>query len=260
MEKNNVLGLYVSYYLARFNEQAYTKLGYGTQNDTHFKVGKLLDVKPATIKNWRDEFDPLFGHRAGWYQRPMSKSRLAVVNALADLDETAVFELVKDILLNASNSEDIEMKQLKSVINDADSDTESTSIFVPRGPTGKAAEEFFIKCFNDKKTPLDGVLEDCRELGTGYDFKLSTETDFKFIEVKGRDKDSGGILFTNKEWNMAKKHGDNYIVCIVSHVSTNPTMNFLYNPAKDLVPNKYVYTSIQINWTISDKLLTEAFR
>lgn len=260
MEKNNVLGLYVSYYLARFNEVAYAKLGYGTQNETHLKVGDLLHVKPATIKNWRDEFDPLFGHRAGWYQRPMSKSRLAVVNALADLDETAVFELVKDIILSASDSEDIEMKQLKSVINDVDFDTESTSVFIPRGPTGKAAEEFFIKCFNEKKTPFAGVLEDCRDLGIGYDFKLTTESEITFIEVKGRDKDSGGILFTNKEWNMAKEHGANYIVCVVSHVSTNPTMTFVYDPGKELVPNKYVYTSIQINWTVSEKLLTEAFR
>ena len=84
MEENQKLGLYVSYYLSRFNKVAYEKLGYGNMSNTHNKIGELLSVPPNTIRNWRDEFDPLFGHRAGWYQRPMTQSRLRVVKALEE--------------------------------------------------------------------------------------------------------------------------------------------------------------------------------
>jgi len=87
MEDNHKLGLYVSYYLSRFDDEAYQNLGFGKQLETHNKIGELLSVNSHTVKNWRDEFDPLFGHRADWYQRPMIPSRLNVSQALELLDE-----------------------------------------------------------------------------------------------------------------------------------------------------------------------------
>lgn len=79
MEESHKLGLYVSYYLSRFDKQAYEARGFGNQKQTHDHIGKLLDVKPATVKNWRDEFDPIHDARAGWYQRSMNPSRVSVV-------------------------------------------------------------------------------------------------------------------------------------------------------------------------------------
>src|SRR5260221_11191835 len=98
MENNHKLGLYVSYYLSRFDKEAYSNLGLGNQEETHNKIGQLLSIKPHTVKNWRDEFDPLFGHRAGWYQRPMNPSRIRVVQALDDLNEAQIRGIVNDIL------------------------------------------------------------------------------------------------------------------------------------------------------------------
>lgn len=259
-EKNNFIGLYVSYYLSRFNELAYSKLGYGNQRDTHDKIGGLLHVKPATVKNWRDEFDPLFGHRAGWYQRPLSRSRLAVANALADLDESGVYELVKDILLKFNHSDDPEMRQLKSILADAETGSNRTVVYVPRGITGRSAEEFFLQQFKMGNIPFKGKLKDCRELGVGYDFEIESNELRLYVEVKGRDKESGGVLFTNKEWEHAKKMGENYYLCLVSNVSDNPLIQILQNPASNLNAEKYVYTAIQINWNITNKIISEAFR
>ncbi|MEN5087988.1 DUF3883 domain-containing protein [Sphingobacterium faecium] len=259
-EKNNFVGLYVSYYLARFNEEAYVKLGYASQRDTHINIGEILNVKPATIKNWRDEFDPLFGHRAGWYQRPMSKSRLAVVNALADLDESAVYELVKDILSKSHHPEDSEMKQLENIVSDGDIKTKRDSVYVPRGITGRAAEEYFIDQFKAGNTAFQGQLKDCRDLGVGYDFLIESKTKTIYVEVKGRDSNVGGLLFTNKEWEVAKRLGESYYVCLISDISDTPQIQTLQNPAAHIEAEKYVYTTIQVSWTVSQKIINEAFR
>jgi hypothetical protein len=79
MEDNHKLGLFVSYYLSRFNTTAYQNLGFGNQGETHIKIGQLMNINPHTIKNWRDEFDPVHGHRVGWYQRKMNPSRVNVL-------------------------------------------------------------------------------------------------------------------------------------------------------------------------------------
>lgn len=259
-EKNNFIGLYVSYYLARFNEEAYAKLGYGSQRDTHIMIGELLNVKPSTVQNWRDEFDPLFGHRAGWYQRPLSKSRLAVANALADLDESTIYELVKDILSKSHQSGDPEIKQLENIVSDGDVKLKKDGVYVPRGITGRAAEEFFITQFTAGKLPFEGILKDCRDLGIGYDFSIESKIKTVYIEVKGRDGEEGGLLFTNKEWKVAKRIGDDYYLCLISNVSAVPQVQILQNPAARIGAEKYVYTTIQVSWTVSQKILNEAFR
>ncbi len=259
-EKNNFLGLYVSYYLARFNENAYAKLGYGNQRDTHKEIGKILDVKPATIKNWRDEFDPLFGHRAGWYQRPMSKSRLAVANALAELDESSIFELVKDILLNGHHIVNPEMAQLENIVSSSEIAMRENAVYVPRSITGTDAEEYFLTQFHAGNTDFEGKIEDCRSLGCGYDFKITFNTTTKYIEVKGRSGAEGGLLFTNKEWDVAKDKGDDFYLCLVSEVARTPKVQILQNPASFFEAEKYVYTTIQVSWTVSQKKISETFR
>lgn len=78
MNNNNILGLYIAFYLAKFNKEAYLNLGFRNQTETHKAIGSILGIKSSTVQNWRDEFDPLFGHRAGWYQRRLSISRIKV--------------------------------------------------------------------------------------------------------------------------------------------------------------------------------------
>lgn len=73
-------------------------LGYGKQVPTHKTIGELLKINFHTIRNWRDQFDPLHGHRAGWYQREITQSRINVVKALEDLNEVQVRGIVNDIL------------------------------------------------------------------------------------------------------------------------------------------------------------------
>lgn len=116
MDSNHKLGLLVAYYLSRFDKEAYKNLEYGSQFETHRIIGELLAVNPHTIKNWRYEFDPLHGHRVGWYQRPMNRSRIAVVQALQHLNETEIREVVTDILSGRINNYEEAKETILSVI------------------------------------------------------------------------------------------------------------------------------------------------
>lgn len=254
MEDNHKLTLYVSYYLARFNNEALGNLHYTTWNNAFEEIGKILKVKPHSVKNWRDEFDPLFGHRVGWYQRPMSPSRIKVAQALEDLNETQVRSIIEDILTSKIKEEPEEEAQLLSIITD-EPKGKAIKGFILRGPTGKAAENIFIQYYNEKSIPRKGSLIDCRELGCGYDFKIEATGLETFIEVKGTIDISGGILFTDKEWRTATEKGEDFFLCIVKNVGTNPEISFIQNPAFKLKPKKNICTTIQINWSITENEL-----
>jgi hypothetical protein len=256
MENNHKLALYVAYYLSRFNNEALTNLGYTTWNSAFDDIGKRLNVNKHSVKNWRDEFDPLFEHRAGWHQRPMIPSRIRVVQALENLTESQIKEIVNDILSGRILENKDELEQLLSVII-ADDSIKSVARFILRTPTGKAAEESFMSFFNKNKKPIEGNLIDCRDLGIGYDFRIETINDKYFVEVKGLAEISGGILFTDKEWRTAKEHGEKYFLCVVSNLNKIKKISFIQNPSDKLNPKKNIYTSIQINWSVTQNQLAE---
>ncbi|MBP7508062.1 MAG: DUF3883 domain-containing protein [Prolixibacteraceae bacterium] len=250
MENSHKLALYVAYYLSMFNDVALVNMGYNTWNNAFDDIGERLNVKRHSVKNWRDEFDPLFGHRAGWHQRPMIPSRIRVVRAFADLDEPQIREIAVDIISGAINNEEEELEQLLNVVNTDDNKT-GTSRFILRAPTGRQAEEFFIQYFSEHQKPVSGSLVDCRDLGIGYDFRIESSKGQFFVEVKGLSDFSGGILFTNKEWSVAKNEKVKYFLCVVSNLGSTPEIYFIQNPAGKLNPKKSIYTSIQIQWTLS---------
>ena len=137
MEEKNCLALYLAYYLARFNDVAYNNLGYKYKTKAHSELASKLGVKPTTLKNMRDEFDPVFGHRAGWYQRPMIPSRIKVLLALENLDENHINSIVMDIL-NGKIIHNSEIHNFLIKLTDQNTRIQKTK-FILRGPTGKAA-------------------------------------------------------------------------------------------------------------------------
>lgn len=252
MENNHKLALYVCYYLARFNKSAYKRLKFGNQTETHNRIATILSVKANSVQNWRDEFDPLFGHRAGWHQRPLSPSRVQVVSALSDLNEDEIYIIVRKIL-NLTQDNITNIEPLFNIINPREQDTNDR--FIARMHTGKDAEEFFIKYHHNYKLPIDGVLKDTRDYGCGYDFEIHTSDQKYFIEVKGISDQTGGILFTNKEWQVAKNTGDKYFIVLVSNLNDKPHLDFIQNPFSVLTPKENIVTTIQVNWSVTSKEL-----
>lgn len=254
MENNHKLTLYVAYYLARFDQIAPKNLGYKNWESSFLDISTKLDVKKHSVRNWRDEFDPLFGYRAGWYQRPMSPSRTNVALALENLDEPEIRAIVEDILSGKIESDTENLNHLLSIA-DENSDKDRNSSFILRGPTGKKAEQFFIEYHRINNSPVSGELIDTRDLGCGYDFEIKSESSKHFVEVKGLAKNIGGLLFTNKEWEMAKREREKYTVCLVSNINESPEISFINDPFSRLNPRKNIIQTVQVQWSVSNNEL-----
>ncbi|MCC9072127.1 DUF3883 domain-containing protein [Flavobacterium sp. F-65] len=252
MEANHKLTLIISYYLSRFNDTGFRNLGYTTWDEAFKDISIKLNVKESSVKNWRDEFDPIHGHRVGWYQRPMSPSRVNVVNAFEGMSEEDLREIILDILNKNIFKEDQNLEIINTVISDKQYD--GSGRFILRGPTGKKAEDYFIQYHKENGLPIEGILIDTREKGCGYDFEIKN-TQTYFVEIKGINDASGGIVFTSKEWLIAKRKKEKYFLIIVSNLNDVPQIKIINNPAKELNPKKNIFTTIQINWSISGKEL-----
>lgn len=260
MKPQNELALIVAYYLSRFDKRGYSLLGYKSFTDATKGIGLILGVKPRTIQGMRDEFDPYHQNdRVGW-ERELRGSRLKVLKTFQETDDATLLEIVKEILSNKEFKTTEEYHDIHALFGEKEEVTkgEITPVFILRGPTGKAAEAFFIDYFKNKALPVPGKIIDSRDFGCGYDFEIQNGEQSYFIEVKGLASTDGGILFTNKEWQTAIKSQNNYFLAVVRNISSNPEITFIKNPASKLTPKKNIYTTVQLNWAVSQKDVKEA--
>lgn len=256
MKENHSLALIVAYYLSKFDKLAYEKLGFTTRTATHAEVGRMLGVKPNSVKNMRDEFDPLHDNpRAGWYQRPLRPSRAKVVESFQGLSEEELHDIVLEILTNPEFVSSDDFSDVVTPISKREKKRKGKSVFIVRGPTGRKAEEHFMAYHAANGIPESGELQDTRDHGCGYDFAIITTGRELQVEVKGLDGDSGGITFTSKEWDTARTNGDNYYLVIVRNVSSEPDFQVIQNPYKVLAPKKSVFTTVQVRWNVPESEL-----
>ena len=259
IKENYSLALIVAYYLSKFDKFAYKELGFGTITTTHKEVGNILGVNPNSVRNMRDEFDPLHDNlRVGWHQRPRPPSRAKVVEAFQALSEEELRDVVLEILTNPRFATSDDFSDIVDPISKREKKRRGKSVFIVRGPTGRKAEEVFIFYHNDTKSPLQGKLKDMRDYGCGYDFEITDGVEKIQVEVKGLDGDSGGIVFTSKEWDVARKNGDSYFLAIVRNVSKDSTVQIIQNPASILSPKKTVFTTVQVRWNVTEGELAKA--
>lgn len=91
--------LTVAYYLSRVDKNAVRELGYKSFREAFDKLGVILEQKPSTIKNMRDEFDPYFDNgRVGWYQKRLVGSRKEVFELYKNASDEDVAEAVRGII------------------------------------------------------------------------------------------------------------------------------------------------------------------
>lgn len=245
----NRLALIIAYYLARFDTQGVSNLGFKSMRQAFDEASTTLGINRNYIKLRRDEFDKVFPWRVGW-KAPMSKQILKTIEALQDLPESDLRTLVVSIIQGKySESEDV-VQIVAMLVDTSSKKSRKPGTFVVRNPTGRKAEEFFIKSHSMKGLPVPGTLKDTRDLGCGYDFEIHHQNTTYFVEVKGLSEAIGGIVFTDKEWLTARKNGDRYFLAIVTNLKENAEIFYVQNPAASISPKRNLYSTIQVQWSV----------
>jgi hypothetical protein len=96
--------------------------------------------------------------------------------------------------------------------------------------TGKAAEEYFKSKYKKIDSFKSYDIIDTTQMACGFDYKLSLNSDFYCVEVKGLNEEKGSIQLTQKEFEMARKITTNYCLFIVKNFREKPTHEFIFDP------------------------------
>jgi len=215
----------VGLFLSKFDKEGLSILGFNRFTEAFNALGMSIEIKPASIKNYRDEFDPLFPNpRKGWNKR---KIRVYCENYYKDFGGLGIEDfslLIKKII---SKNHTIDVLKTK-VLNE----NKNEETYAKRLITGNAAENYFKNIYHTIPIFRELEIENTTQLGCGFDFKLtSSSTDYFYgIEVKGISANSGNILLTEKEYKVASFLKKNYFLFIVKNFIDKPNHVFYQNP------------------------------
>lgn len=260
MIENNKLALIIAFYFSKYDRLACENLGYKSFSSAFKGIGDILDVKPASIKQMREQFDPYHDNtRVGWYQRPLTRSRRDVMNQYGGLSEAALREIIKDILNNIELKLPIPEEYTKYIAEAENNSVtkENSTAYTTRGMTGQSAEELFLELYAQGEiNNFDVPLKDTRLNGTGYDFEMNDAPNYVF-EIKGLRAAEGSVLFTDHEWKVAQNLGEKYFVVLLSNLDRVVKINIVQNPYENLNPKMQMYPLMQINWQVNTAQIYE---
>lgn len=204
-------------------------------------AGNLLNVAPASLKNLRDEFDPVHGNaRRGWKDRPMRPNRQRVMGELCEVSDAALLEMIDGILRHDPDA-------VQEVVTPLSKPTERIHNVAERLRTGRLAELFFRENCEKIAGVIASSLLDHRELFRGYDFGVQDRAAVA-IEVKGIKKLRGGVLFTDREWTEATTRRRDYWLVVVGNVESNPVARLISDPTTALQAKCQYQTTITASW------------
>ncbi len=205
------------------------------------RAGEALEVAPASIKNLRDEFDPVHGNaRKGWKDRPMRLDRQRVMGQLCDVSDAALLEMIDRILAH-------DPEAVEEVVTPLSTPAVRVQNVAERLRTGRLAEDFFLANSEKIVDVAAKLILDHRELARGYDFGVH-KRDSLAIEVKGMKQKRGGILFTDREWCEAKARRADYWLVVVGNIESNPIAKVFPDPTANLQSECKYQTTISASW------------
>ena len=233
--------LIVGYAMSRLDGVYLEARGLKSWKAAFADAGKLLDVAPASIKNLRDEFDPVHGNaRRGWVDRPMRPNRQRVMGELCDVSDAALMEMIDRILAR-------DPEAVQEVVTPLSKPAERMHNVAERLRTGRVAEQFFLEHSNAIIKIAPSLILDYRALARGYDFGVR-ERDGIAIEVKGLKQKRGGILFTDREWSEANVRRADFWLVVVGNIEANPIARLIPDPVAALKAECKYQTTIAASW------------
>jgi len=231
----------IGYGLAKFGQEFVAKFGFNTKT-AFFEdlVSRGVGDTVGTIKNRQDLFDPFFDNgRKGWWQK----------------GDTYIHRKKQiDLLFGNYNAEEFSKLIQVYFENHFRKGSESTAEISPIARskfkqlqlTGREAELYFLENFNEIDVFRDGILEDARAFGDGYDFQVQVGSNYLLAEVKGVRATRGRIRMTEREFLCAEDYKTAYCLVIVSNLEALPKMTTIFAPTQNLRLEKIIVNQLQI--------------
>jgi hypothetical protein len=234
-------------YLSKYDSIALKALGFASFMEAFNVIGYAMGSRPASIKNYRDEFDPLFpNRRKGWHKRPIRDYCRKVFEEYKDLDFEAFTGLIESFAGYNENS--------WSVIEATEEPNESESQFAKRLITGMAAEQYFESVQSILPEFSGYGAENMTRLGCGYDFRLRSEAqkDFLAVEVKGLRERTGSLSLTPKEHEVATKLRHRFFLFVVRNFQETPFHEIFQDPLSGALQfRRAERVTVQVSWLAS---------
>jgi hypothetical protein len=242
-EKLILIGLYLS----KYDSLALKRLGFDTFVEAFNVIGYAMGSRPASIKNYRDEFDPLFpNRRKGWHKRKTRTYCLRVFEEYKSLDLESFTGLVESFVgydENARSEFQYKKKRIGGQLH-----------FAQRLTTGLAAERYFESVQPSLSEFKGYAAQNTTSLGCGYDFRLESDLslDFLAVEVKGLNGVRGPLSLTPKEHEIAAAMRDRFFLFVVRNFRESPFHEIFQNPLSgNLKFRKRERMVLQVSWIAS---------
>lgn len=228
-------------FLSKFDVHGLKVLGFAGFSEAYNAIALSLKASPASLKNYRDEFDPFFPNkRKGWHKRPIRQYCKDLMEEYGSLSLDNFATLLKTVVSVSGEIDIVEEKVEDSELN----------TFAKRMITGQAAENYFEKVYHTVPLFQHYSIANTTRFGCGFDYKMTKEASpFLAVEVKGMAATTGVIQLTNKEYKIAQLLGNRFYLFVVRNFSEKPFHTVFQNPLTSNLSFKRRETAaIQICW------------
>ena len=199
-EKTSEIMNLIGYGLAKFDNDFVHEFGQPSKAAFgRYVVALGLADTTKAVSNRMDSFDPYFDNgRRGWFQRNQREHIKLFIDSLFGQEDAHGF----------ANIVKLYIKELDTnfVLPTEKISPAQKSRFKQLQETGKEAEFYFMRNFQDIPLFSSGTLEDTRLWGDGYDFQIQCEGLYFLTEIKGLRAAKGSIRLTQNEYCKAKEY------------------------------------------------------
>lgn len=223
----NLLG----YGLAKFNNEFIKQFNCKSKEQfyQYFVDFGIVETK-SVVKNRQDLFDPYFDNgRQGWWQKKdIYEHRKLLIDSLFSSENVVSYaNIVKLVLKN-------DYKISNFIIENTQIEPITQSKFKKMQETGLEAELYFMNNYQRIELFDNGILQDARLFGDGYDFQIKTGANSYLAEVKGVRQNKGKVRLTENEYIKACEYKNDYILTLVLNLNDTPRFLTIENPVHQL--------------------------
>jgi hypothetical protein len=244
-ENYEVLNL-IGYGLAKFEGELLIVLGFKTKA-AFFKslIARGVAETRGTLKNRQDLFNPLVKKaKVGWWQNgDRYLHRKVLLDSLfGELDAAGYAAMLENYLQTYFPIAGELVKPIVPILK---------SKFRQLQETGSEAELFFMSNYRTITPFANGIIQDARMFGDGYDFQITVDSEYFLAEIKGVRGSTGGVRFTNNEFIKAEEFRDKFCLAVVSSLEAVPRIKVFFDPLSELKFSRKTIQSEQVFYSTS---------